>query len=52
MKPKIVMTSRSPWDFGDIKRIIESVELKNPVVSTGRTWDGRNKLIVEWDEEI
>ena len=50
MKPKIVMTSSIGWDFDYVKRIVESVELKNPKVKTGITWLGNYKLIVEWDE--
>ena len=51
MKPRIEMTSPAGWDFNYLKRVIESVELENPVVTTGRTFMGKYKLTVTWDEE-
>jgi hypothetical protein len=51
MKPRIVMTSTTPWEFEYLKRIIDSVGLKNATVSTGRTWLGKYKIIVQWDEQ-
>lgn len=50
MKPRIVMTSTTGWDYPYFKRIVESVELKNPVIKTGWCWNGNYKIIIEWDE--
>lgn len=47
-KPRIVMTSTSGWEFDYLKRIIEAVELKNPVVRVGCKWF-KPILIVEWE---
>lgn len=53
MQPRIVMTSPTGWNWIIVKGIVEafSNHLKNPVIKTGRTWDGKYKLVIEFDPE-
>ena len=49
MKPRIKYTSNEPLSLEIINLICNVVKGKAQI-STGKTWTGKNKIVVEWEQ--